>query len=405
MLVGGARCQGLFGALLAPSALSLLTTTFTDAKERGKAFGVFGAIAGAGGAVGLLLGGLLTEYLSWRWCLYVNLLFAAVAAAGAVLLLRQPAVSPAAQAGPAGCAARVGRDVLHSSTASRTPRRTAGTRRPPGASSPRAPCCWPFSPGGRPGPRTRCCRCGSCSTATAAAPTCRVLIAGSGMFGIFLFLTYYMQGTLGFSPVVTGVAFLPMIALVVVFANVSNVVLMPRVGPRPPVVLGMLLAAGAMAWLTRIGVDSGYASAVLPPLLVAGAGLGLVVAPSINTGTFGVAPSDAGVASASVNTGQQLGGSIGTALLNTLAASATAQYLAAHLSQQALSGGRPSPELAGLALVHGYDTAFWWSAAVFAGGAVIAALLLRRGPLAPRGGHGQPGTEAVPVPEAQAVRS
>jgi len=183
------------------------------------------------------------------------------------------------------------------------------------------------------------------------------------------------------------------------------VVLMPRVGPRPPVVLGMLLAAGAMAWLTRIGVDSGYASAVLPPLLVAGAGLGLVVAPSINTGTFGVAPSDAGVASASVNTGQQLGGSIGTALLNTLAASATAQYLATHLSPQALAGGRPSPELAGLALVHGYDTAFWWSAAIFAGGALVAALLLRRGPLAPRAGHGQPGTEAAAAPEAQAVRS
>jgi hypothetical protein len=117
-----------------------------------------------------------------------------------------------------------------------------------------------------------------------------------------------------------------------------------------------------------------------------------------------VAPSDAGVASASVNTGQQLGGSIGTALLNTVAASATAQYLAAHLGQQA-PGGRPGPELAGLALVHGYDTAFWWSAAIFAGGAVIAGLLLRRGPLAPRGGHGQPGTEAVSVPEAHAVRS
>jgi hypothetical protein len=166
----------------------------------------------------------------------------------------------------------------------------------------------------------------------------------------------------------------------------------------------MLLAACAMAWLTRIGVHSAYASAVLPPLLVAGAGLGLVVAPSINTGTFGVAPSDAGVASASVNTGQQLGGSIGTALLNTVAAGATARYLAAHLSQQALAGGRPGPELAGFALVHGYSTAFWWSAAIFASGAVIAGLLLRRGPLAPRGGPEQPGTGAAPVPEAQAAR-
>ena len=111
------------------------------------------------------------------------------------------------------------------------------------------------------------------------------------------------------------------------------------------------------------------------------------------------------MASASVNTGQQLGGSIGTALLNTVAASATAQYRAAHLSPGTLSSGRPAPELTGLALVHGYDTAFWWSAAIFAGGAVIAGLPLRRGPLAPRYGHGQPGTASASVPKAQAVRS
>ena len=125
----------------------------------------------------------------------------------------------------------------------------------------------------------------------------------------------------------------------------------------------------------------------------------------MNTGTFGVAPHDAGVASATLNTGQQIGGSIGTSLLNTIFASATASYLASHLSPAALSGGRPSPALAGLALVHGYDTAFWWSAAIFAGGAVIAGLLLRRGPLTRRDGHGHPGTAPASVPEAQAVRS
>jgi len=403
-LVAARACQGMFGALLAPSALSLLTTTFSDDRDRGKAFGVFGAIAGAGGAVGLLLGGLLTEYLSWRWCLYVNLLFAAVAGAGAVLLLRRqpPAQRPRLDL-PGAALVSAGMFCMvygfsNAATHSWHTPSTWGFLAAGGALlaifawwQTRAP--EPLLPLRVVLDRNR------------GGSYLSVLIAGSGMFGIFLFLTYYLQGTLGFSPVVTGVAFLPMIALVVIFANVSNVVLMPRVGPRPPVVLGMLLAACAMAWLTRIGVHSGYASAVLPPLLVAGAGLGLVVAPSINTGTFGVAPSDAGVASASVNTGQQLGGSIGTALLNTLAASATAQFLAAHLGPGALPGGRPGPELAGLALVHGYDTAFWWSAAIFAGGAVLAGLLLRRGPLTRRDGHEGPGTAPVSVPEAHAVRS
>src|SRR6202034_1108112 len=170
-----------------------------------------------------------------------------------------------------------------------------------------------------------------------------ILIAGSGMFGIFLFVTYYLQQTLGFSPVATGLAFLPMIALVMISSNLSNIVLMPRFGPKPLVTTGMLLAAGGMAWLTRIGVHSSYATDLLPPLLVDGFALGMIIAPSINTGTFGVDRQDAGVVSASVNTGQQLGGSIGTSLLNTVAASATAAYLTAHLTASTLTGGKPSP--------------------------------------------------------------
>ena len=174
-----------------------------------------------------------------------------------------------------------------------------------------------------------------------------MLIAGAGMFGIFLFLTYYLQQTLGYSPVVSGVAFLPMIAMVVVSANLSNVVLLPRFGPRPLVTAGMLLAAGSLVWLTRIGVHSGYASAVLGPLMAAGLGFGFTIAPSMNTGTFGVAPQDAGVASATLNTGQQIGGSIGTSLLNTIFASAVARYLASHLSPATLVHGHPAPSLTG----------------------------------------------------------
>ena len=125
---------------------------------------------------------------------------------------------------------------------------------------------------------------------------------------------------------------------------------------------GPLPAAG-MAWLTRIGVHSSYATAILPPLLVNGFALGMVIAPSINTGTYGVDPADGGVASASVNTGQQLGGSIGTSLLNTLAASATAAYLTAHLSARTAAGGQPGISLVRVAQVHGYTTAFWWASA------------------------------------------
>ena len=208
-----------------------------------------------------------------------------------------------------------------------------------------------------------------------------VLIVGAGMFGIFLFLTYYLQQTLHYSPVVSGAAFLPMIVMVVIAANLSNVVLLPRFGPKPLVTAGMLLAAGSLVWLTRIGVHSSYASAVLGPLMMAGLGFGFTIAPSMNTGTFGVAPQDSGVASATLNTGQQIGGSIGTSLLNTIFATTVAGYLASHLSPATLVQGHPSPAVIGMSLIHGYTTGFWVAAAIFGAGAVICGLLFRSGPL------------------------
>jgi hypothetical protein len=176
-----------------------------------------------------------------------------------------------------------------------------------------------------------------------------------------------------------GLAFLPMAGAIIVGANLANIVLLPRVGPRLLVAPGMLAAAAGLAWLTRIGVHSGYAADVLPPLLLISVGLGFVLSPSMNTGTARVAQSDAGVASAMVNTGQQVGGSIGTSLLNTVAASAAATYLAAHATPRLMAGGHPAPALVAMAQVHSYTTAFWWAAAMFAAGAVLAALLFRRG--------------------------
>jgi EmrB/QacA subfamily drug resistance transporter len=379
MLAAARAIQGGFGALLAPTALSVLTTTFSDSRERGKAFGVFGAIVGMGGAIGLLLGGVLTEYLSWRWCLYINLFFAAAAATGAALLLRQPSRGKPQLDMPGVLTVSGAMFCLvygFSNAASHNWH---------------TPSTWGFLAAG-----VALLALFAFWQTRAAGPLLpprvvldrnrggaylAMLVSGAGMFGIFLFLTYYLQVTLHYSPVVTGFAFLPMVGTLMVTSNIANIVLMPRVGPKPLVALGLLIAAGGMIWLTRIGAHSGYASAILGPLMATAFGLGNVIAPSFNTGTFGVRPSDAGVASATVNVGQQLGGSTGTALLNTMAASATASYLTSHLSPSTVVAGHPSPALTQLALVHGYTTAFWWCAGIFTGGAIICGALLRRGPL------------------------
>ena len=398
MLVAARACQGAFGALLAPSALSLLTVTFSDPKERGRAFGVYGAVAGAGGAIGLLLGGVLTEYLSWRWCLYVNLIFAGIAATGAVTLLHgrhAPGKSKLDLLGAALVCSGMfcivygfSNAALHTWHASSTwGFLAAGVVLLAGFAwrQTRAP--QPLLP-----PRIVLDR-------NRGGAYLTMLIAATGMFGIFLFLTYYMQQTLGFSPVVTGVAFLPMIACLMASSVTSNIRLMPRTGPRPLAPTGLLLAATGLALLTRIGVHTSYATTVLPSLLILGVGFGLVFAPVFNTGTFGVAPHDAGVASATINTGQQLGGSIGTSLLNTIFAGAVASYIVAHLNPATLVHGRPSPQLTELALVHGYTTAFWWSAAILTGGAIVALTLFRNGPLT------RPGQQPQPADPAHAART
>jgi EmrB/QacA subfamily drug resistance transporter len=380
MLVTSRACQGVFGAMLAPAALSLLTTTFSDPKERGKAFGVYGAIAGAGSAVGLLLGGALTEYLSWRWCLYINLFFAVIAAiGGSVLLKRQPRNTGARLDVPGVLLVSGGmfclvygfsNAALHSWSATST---------------------WAFLIVG--GVLLVAFAVWQTRTRHPLLPPrvvldrnrggayLAILIVGAGMFGIFLFLTYYMQVSLRYSPVVSGLAFLPMVGCIAVSANVSNIVLLPRIGPRPIVIVGMLSLACAQFWLTHIGVRGDYVGDILGPLMITGVGMGFMFSTAMNTGTYGVAPQDAGVASASVNTGQQLGGAIGTSLLNTIAASATTSYIAAHM----VFHGQPSEAAVNLVkaqgLIHGYTTVFWTCMGIFIVGAVIIGALMRSGPL------------------------
>ncbi|GAA4013041.1 MFS transporter [Streptomyces plumbiresistens] len=370
MLIVARAGQGVFGALLAPAALSLLTVTFTDPKERGKAFGVYGAIAGAGGAIGLLLGGVLTEYLDWRWTLYVNLVFAAAAFIGGVILLQRTSRDKTAKIDiPGAILVSGGLFCLvygFSNAESHD------------WSSPQT---WGFLAAGAillaaftwwqtrsPHPllplrvlldRNR------------GASFISILITGAGLFGVFLFLTYYLQQSLGYTPVKTGLAFLPMSFALMLSATLASSVLIPRIGPKTIVPLGMGLAVAGMVWLTALDLNSSYATDIMLPMIVAGFGLGLVMAPAMSLATDGVAAEDSGVASATVNTMQQVGGSLGTALLNTLFSSAVTNYL---------DGKNPKdPAVLAQASLEGYSTAYWWSAAFFAVGLVVSVILYRRG--------------------------
>ncbi|KKD09321.1 MFS transporter [Streptomyces sp. WM6386] len=370
MLVTARALQGAFGALLAPAALSLLNTTFTDAKERAKAFSVYGAIAGAGGAVGLLLGGILTDALDWRWTLYVNVVIAVIAFVGGWFLLnnhRDAAGSKLDVPGTILVAAGLFAVVYGFSNAEThdwSSPETWGFLIAGGVLL--ASFTWWQTKAAHPLLPLRILL-----DRNRAASLIAVLISGAGMFGVFLFLTYYLQLNLGFSPTRTGVAFLPMVAALMVMAQLGTTTLVPRIGPKAVIPLGFAISVAGMAWLTGIGNDSHYLTAVLPQLIIIGAGLGLVMPAAMQLATGGVAAEDAGVASATVNAMQQVGGSIGTALLNTLAASAATDYLAGKDATNKLVQAQ--------ATIESYTTAFWWSAGFFAAGALIVFLLYRRG--------------------------
>jgi EmrB/QacA subfamily drug resistance transporter len=371
MLVAARTIQGAFGALLAPSVLALLTTTFTDPSERGQAFGIYGAIAGAGGALGLLLGGILTSYASWRWTLFVNLVFAVTAIIGALLWL---ASDEGADHDPldlpgiflvAGGLFSVVFGFSHAETTAWSNPFTigflvAGVVLLGGFAYFETRAKYPLLP-----PRVVINR-------TRGGSMLAMLFASVGIFGVFLFLTYYLQGTLGFSPVKTGVAFLPLVAALAATAQVSNRILLPRFGPKPIVPIGLLFSAAALFGLHLVGLHSSYVTHVLPYLIVMGIGFGLSVAPAFSTGTLGLAPQDAGVGSATLNTAQQVGGSIGTSLLNTLAAGAATSYLV---------GRAVTPANLQAALLHSYTTAFLWSSLIFVAGAIVAGLVLQSGGL------------------------
>ncbi len=366
MLVAARALQGAFGAILAPSALGTLVSTFREPRERGRAFGVFGSVAAGGGAVGLILGGVLTQYVSWRWTLYVNLVFAAIAVAGALAWIRssRPDVRPRMD-WPGAVLAGGGLFLIvfgfsRAETAGWTALATIGSlvggvvllacfvvaeRR---SSHPLLPLRVILD-------RTR------------GGAYVSVFISGVAIFATFLFLTYYLQVVRRESPLATGLLFLPMIGCILVSSNLSSIVGLARLGPRVLIASGMLLGAGGMAYLSQVTVTSSYADAVLPALLILGLGFGMIFAPAINTATFGVARRDSGVASALVNTMQQVGGSIGTSALSTIALSTAASYLVAH---------HTSLLAPAIAATHGYTVAFIVSSALLGLGCILAIVLL-----------------------------
>ena len=374
MLLGARALQGVFGALLAPAALSLLAVMFTEAKERAKAFGIYGAIAGGGGAIGLILGGLLTEYLNWRWTFYVNIPFAVVAVAGAVLVIREPEGArnrnrldvPGVLLVTSGLVSLVYAFTLAESDG-------WGSGKTIGFFVAAAVLLAAFL----------------VVESKVAAPLLplRVVternrggvylslgLAVIGMFGLFLFLTYYLQVVLGYSPVKSGLAFMPMVAGMITGSTQIGARLMTRVAPRLLMVPGFLLASVGMGILTQIDIGSSYPALILPGLVLMGLGMGTAFMPAMSLATHGVEPRDAGVASAMVNTSQQVGGAIGTALLNTIAASSTTAFLTAHAT-----GGAPNQLLQLQGMVHGFSTAIWWSFGILVLAAAAAAVLINTG--------------------------
>ncbi|MGH3732543.1 MAG: MFS transporter [Acidimicrobiales bacterium] len=382
MLIVARAVQGAFGALLATASLAALSVTFSEPKERAKAFAIYGIIGGSGAAIGLLLGGALTQWASWRWCLYINLFFAAVALLGVAMFVQSGRSESRARLDVPGTVLGSGGlflIVYGFSYASMSSWSSVGT--------------WgsivlgvgvlalfvvsqrrsdhPLLPLRILASRTR------------AGSLIALLLTSMGIFAVFLLLAYYLEETLGFSPLRTGFAFLPLVLSVSLSAGFASARLLARTGPRPLVPTGMALATMGMVLFTRVTPYSDYGGHVLPGLIVLGLGLGLIFAPAFASATAGVQTRDAGAASAIANTSQQIGGSIGTALLNTIAVT---------VRLHAISSPRPTSQMVTLATLHGYSVAFWWSAVFFGVGAVVSLLVMQ---------SGAPLSEPAPAPIPQ----
>jgi EmrB/QacA subfamily drug resistance transporter len=378
-LVTARAVQGAFGAVLAPAALAALSSTFSKPKERAKAFSIYGAIGASGAAIGLLLGGALTQWATWRWCLFINLFFAAIAIIGVTLFVdggKRQGTSDldifGTLLGSAGLFFVVygfahavntgwGNYITWGSLVIGAALLLAFVRWQQRSKHPLLPLRLLIN-------RVR------------GGSLVALFLTSIGIFGISLFLAYYMQGTLGYSPLHTGVAFLPLVAAIALSASIASARLLAVSGPRSLIPVGMLLSMMGMVLFTKLTPNADYFSNVLPGLVVTGLGLGLIFAPAIASATAGVRASDVGAASALVNTTQQIGGSMGLALLNTIAVTVTARSNRVPVAISAQLGRKEQLHNAAvLATLHGYAVAFWWAAAFFGVGALLTFGLLESG--------------------------
>jgi EmrB/QacA subfamily drug resistance transporter len=369
MLYGSRGLQGAMAAMMAPAALAILTVTFTEPAQRARAFGVYGAVAGGGSAVGLILGGLLTEYATWRWTLLVNVPVALATAVAATRCIGESRAERHARYDAAGAATVTAGLIALVFGLTRADTHGWGDGSTGGllASGIGLVALFvviesraqnPLLPFRVVDDRTR------------AGSFVIMGLAAMALCGALLFLTYYLQQTRAFEPLDTGLALVPLAGGLFVAAGGAGR-LLPRFGPRPVVLGGLALTSSGLLWLTGLSPDSDLVTHVLAPEVAVGVGLGLVFVAAGSTALIGVDPRDAGVASGLLDAGEQVGFSLGAALLNTVAASATTRYLTAH-------GSTATAEAA--AQVHGFTTAFGVSAAFLAAAFVIALVLVRTAP-------------------------
>ena len=371
-LIGFRAVQGLGGALLAPAALSLLMTTFSEGRERNLALGIYGAASGSGAAVGVLLGGVLTSYLSWSWIFFINVPVAVAAIALTPVLLRESRADLAHRHFdfPGAISVTSGLMLLVYAT---TRAATHGWGAPAtlalfaGAAALilafvaielRSPS--PLLP-------LRIFRLRTLTAANVA-----MAIVGGVAFSEFFLLTLYLQDVLHYSAVETGAAFAAFALSVVVLSNVAQAVV-GRVGVRPTLTAGLVLSAASVAYLARLPVDGHYFSDIFPAFVLGGAGMGLSFVPVTIAGLTGVQGADAGVASGLINTSRQIGGAMGVAAVSAIAAASTNSYLSAH----------PGLGIAnGAALDHGFRTALYVLVGLLLAGALIVVALIRPTPAA-----------------------
>ncbi|CAB4885294.1 unannotated protein [freshwater metagenome] len=363
MLYSSRALQGVFGALLAPAALAIISETFTVPAERAKAFGVFGAISGGGAAIGLIVGGTLTEFASWRWCLGVNTPIAIIAGILALKFVHESkAEGDNTYDIPGVITATLG---LFALTYGFNEAATKGWSSTITISLFIAAAILLFlfiqieSKVKNPLMPLRVIK-----DRNRGGSYLGSLVVGAGLFSMFLFLGLYLQVVLGYSPLKSGFAFLPFTAGIIVFAGVASQ-LLPKFGPKPLMVPGLVAASIGLLLLTRITPETSYLTHVVPSLLIMSSGMALVFIPLTSTSLHGISGHDTGVASAMVNTSQQIGGSLGTALLNTVAATATASYFTVNAIAQDDMAGRFA------AMTHGYTVAFKFSAALLFTGAIV----------------------------------